>query len=178
MLLPMLGLLAGCQTTTDVGRPSGRRSIHQEAMAALDQIRARDPSLEPLINSAYAYVIFPEIVTVAVGVGGASGTGEVYQQGQLIGYADLTQASVGAQVGGQKYAELILFRTEQPFLDFRQGSFEFDARASAVAASSGAAAAADYSRGVLVETLPQSGLMVQAALGVQKFQFTPIAATR
>jgi hypothetical protein len=42
-----------------------------------------------------------------------------------------------------------------------------------VAASKGAASTADYRRGVIVFTLPESGLMAQAAIGGQKFRYQP-----
>jgi len=42
-------------------------------------------------------------------VGGAYGRGEVYEQGQKIGWSDLSQATIGAQLSGQTFSELILF---------------------------------------------------------------------
>jgi lipid-binding SYLF domain-containing protein len=148
--------------------------LHQRAQAAVADLKREDPSLESLLNSSYAYVIFPRITAGAVGIGGAYGDGEVYQKGKLIGFADVSQGSVGLQLGGQTFAELIMFRTETTYVNFKNNTLEFDARVSAVAASSGSARAADYSNGVLVLYLPEGGLMFQAAVGGQSFRFRPV----
>ena len=47
----------------------------------------------------------------------------------------------------------------------------FAAQASAVAAAEGAASAADYNRGVLVFTRTRGGLMFEASIGGQSFDF-------
>ena len=148
--------------------------LHQRTQSSLADFRATDPSLDDMVNKAYAYAIFPNVVTAAVGVGGGHGNGEVYQGSRLIGRADMSQATIGAQLGGQRFAELILFENTQSLSEFQHGTVEFDARASAVAASRGAASSANYDRGVIVFTLPQSGLMAQAAIGGQKFRYADI----
>jgi lipid-binding SYLF domain-containing protein len=83
----------------------------------------------------------------------------------------MTQASVGAQVGGQTFAEIIFFESPAAFEDFKASKFEMSAEASAVAAAEGASTAAKYTGGVAVFTLPKKGLMVQASIGGQKFKF-------
>ncbi|HEY4330118.1 MAG TPA: hypothetical protein VGN88_10320 [Phycisphaerae bacterium] len=167
-------LLAACGTTPNPGTTDDRINTHDQATGALSQFEQTDATLQSKLDNAYAYAIFPEVVTAAVGVGGAHGNGEVYQHGQLIGYADMSQANVGVQLGAQKYAELILFENDARLSDFQHSTIEFDARATAVAASSGAAATANYSNGVIVFSMPQSGLMFQAAVGGQKFRYTPV----
>jgi lipid-binding SYLF domain-containing protein len=104
-------------------------------------------------------------------VGGAHGKGLVYEKTTLVGQATLTQASVGAQVGGQTFAELIFFETPAALQDFKAGKFEMSAEVSAVAAAEGASKSADYKKGVAVFTLPKSGLMVSASIGGQKFKY-------
>jgi hypothetical protein len=52
----------------------------------------------------------------------------------------------------------------------------FSAQTSAVALKSGASANARYGDGVAVFTASGSGLMVEAGIGGQKFQFTPFEA--
>ena len=85
----------------------------------------------------------------------------------------MTQVNIGAQIGGQSFAELILFRDQYALTRFETGQTTFDARATAVAAASGAGTAANYQYGVMVFTLPLDGLMVQAAIGGQHFTFAP-----
>jgi lipid-binding SYLF domain-containing protein len=166
-------LLAACGTTPNTGTFEEREALHADALTSLSEFRRLDDSLQPRLDSAHAYAIFPKVVSGAVGVGGAHGKGEVYQAGQLIGYADMSQGSIGVQLGAQRYAELILFENDRALTEFKNSTVEFDARASAVAASKGAAATANYTNGVMVFSMPETGLMFQAAIGGQKFRFTP-----
>jgi lipid-binding SYLF domain-containing protein len=116
-------------------------------------------------------VIFPSVGKGGVIVGGAYGRGEVYEQGQLVGYADVTQATVGAQLGGQTFSELIVFENREAMDRFKRGNFEFAANVSAVALKAGAAAAARYTNGVAVFVKPEGGAMFEASIGGQKFTF-------
>ncbi len=171
VLVVAAAALLGACGTVNPGDAEDRTLLRQRAQASVSDFKRTDSSLESLLNSSYAYVVFPRITTGAAIAGGAYGKGEVYQKGQFVGYADVTQGSVGLQLGVQRYAELVMFRTETTYLNFTHNTWEFDARASAIAVSAGAAAAADYGTGVLVFTLPEGGLMAQAALGVQQFTF-------
>jgi lipid-binding SYLF domain-containing protein len=167
-------LLAACSASPYPGDFSERDIMHSRVNAAIADFKHNDPSIQNLFEKAEAYVVFPRVVTGAVVFGGAKGRGEVYERGRLVGYAVVTQGSFGAQLGGQEYAEVIFFQNESAFVDFKSGSHEVDARATAIAASNGAAATADYRRGVIVFTLPEGGLMAQASVGVQKFGFQPL----
>jgi hypothetical protein len=104
-----------------------------------------------------------------MGIGGAHGTGQVIVAGSPVARTTLTQVNVGLQLGGQKYAELILFQNTAALDTFLSGAFTFAAQASAVAVASGAAANAKYSGGVKVITMPIGGLMYEATVGGQKF---------
>jgi lipid-binding SYLF domain-containing protein len=165
-------MLAGCGAHASMGDSSDRELLRAQVNATLQECREKDPAIDGLMKSAYAYAVFPRVITAAVGVGGAYGKGEVYQNGKFIGIADMSQGTIGVQLGGQKFGELIVFQREGPFVDFSHGTYEMDARASAIGASSGVATTADYNKGVVVYTLPESGVMAQASLGVQKFRYT------
>lgn len=171
--LAVLGaaFLAGCGSKPSVNSPDEQAELNQQVQAAIDDFKSRDESLGRFFTNAKAYAVFPEIVTGGAGVAGAHGDGEVFSGGQYIGTADVSQASIGLQLGGQKYAEIIFFENEGALVDFEHGTTEFDARATAVAAADGAARTADYTHGVLVFTMPKGGLMAQAAIGGQKFRF-------
>jgi len=168
--------LAACGVTPSTGNARERSELHTDAMDTLSQFRMKDASLQEKMDSAYAYAIFPDVTTAAVGVGGGHGRGEVYQGGTLIGYADISQGNIGLQLGAQSFAELVLFQNQSTLQDFQNSTFTFDARANAVAAASGAAKTADYTNGVLVFDIPQGGLMFQAAIGGQKFRYEPVGA--
>jgi len=49
-------------------------------------------------------------------------------QGEFVGYCDLTQASIGLQLGGQTYTEIIVFENRDAVDQFKSGKLAFDAR--------------------------------------------------
>jgi lipid-binding SYLF domain-containing protein len=148
------------------------------------------PAAQPFFNNAYGYAIFPSVGKGGFFVGGAYGEGRVFQGGSHVGDVSLVQVSIGFQLGGQSFSELIFFRDKEAFDWFTGGSFSFDAQASAVvitagagaqAGSSGASAgatspsssaqAASYMNGVAVFAMQKGGLMYEASLGGQKFTY-------
>jgi lipid-binding SYLF domain-containing protein len=147
--------------------------LKAESQQAVSDFLRTDPSLQKFLDSSAGYVIFPNVGKGGLIVGGAHGKGVVYQNKNVIGLATLTQASIGAQAGGQTFAELIFFETPAALNDFKAGKYEMSAEASAVAAKEGASTTANYKQGVVVFTLPKKGLMASAAVGGQKFSFEP-----
>ena len=168
-------LLSACGDTAKVDTEE-KAKLHDQVQATVADVKKTDPSIQKFFDSAHGYAVFPEIVTAGVGVGGAGGDGEVFENGKFVGYTDLSQGTVGLQLGAQKYGEIIFFENETALTNFKSGTTEFDARATAVAASAGAAAAANYNNGVAVFTIPIGGLMAQAAVGGQKFRFEAASA--
>ena len=127
--------------------------------------------MQSLFSDAYGYVIFPNIGKAGAGIGGAAGNGIVYEKGSTIGAAKMKQLSVGLQMGGQLYSEVIFFETKDALDKFKQGKFEFSGQASAVAVKAGASANVKYREGVMVFTRAKGGLMYEASLGGQKFNY-------
>jgi lipid-binding SYLF domain-containing protein len=146
----------------------------KEVADAIAAFKASDKALVKWFDASYAYVVFPKIVKAAVGIGGASGDGRVYEKGALIGTARVTQATIGAQLGGQSYSEVIFFENKDALERFKADKFEMTAGLSAVAAGEGASKDAKYTSGVAVFTLAKKGLMAEASVGGQKFKFTPV----
>jgi lipid-binding SYLF domain-containing protein len=166
---------AGCsdysRTAGTVPAQRGYVLMAEESMA---RFRRTDPTLDRFFDHAHGYAVFPRITKGAAGIGAAHGKGGVvYEGGEVVGFAEVTQVTVGAQLGGQGYEEIIFFENRRVMDDFKSGRLEFAANASAVAAASGAAASADYASGVAVFTMPIGGLMFEASIGGQKFRFTP-----
>ena len=88
------------------------------------------------------YAIFPNVGKAGVGVGGAYGKGRVYENDKHIGDTSLSQLSVGLQLGGQGYSQIIFFEDERALKEFTSGNFEFGAEASAIAITASAGAKA------------------------------------
>ena len=141
--------------------------------AAIAEFKKSDQQLVKWFDAAHGYVVFPNITKGAVGVGAASGDGRVFEAGAYIGDARVTQVTIGAQLGGQTFAEVIFFETKEALDRFKQDRFEMTAGLSAVAAGEGASKDAKYAQGVAVFTLAKKGLMAEASVGGQKFKFTP-----
>jgi lipid-binding SYLF domain-containing protein len=144
----------------------------QEAVAAMTK---KDEGINKFFKGAVGYAIFPSIGKGAIGIGGATGTGCVYAGGAQIGNARLSQVTVGLQLGGQSYSELIFFQTAKTLDGFKNSDFSFDAQVSAVAVTAGASANAAYRNGVAVFTMAKGGLMYEASVGGQKFSYESLA---
>jgi lipid-binding SYLF domain-containing protein len=136
--------------------------------------QAKDNTFNKTLKKAYAYAIFPEVGKGGFIVGASHGAGEVYKKKKLIGHAKMTQTTVGAQVGGQTYAEVILFKDKKALDRFKANRFEGTAAATAIGGKKGAAAASKYKDGVAIMVLPKKGAMAEAAGGGQKFHFEPV----
>jgi len=144
-------------------------------------------------RDSYGYAVFPTIGKGGFVIGAAHGSGRVYRKGAYVGDASMTQVTVGAQLGGQAYSQIIFFQHKAAFDEFASGNFEFGAQASAVAITAGASAQAGssgasagasgtqksattagrYYKGMAVFTVAKGGLMYEASIGGQKFSYKP-----
>ena len=144
-------------------------------------------------DKSYGYAVFPTIGKGGMVVGGAYGKGRVYEKGKYVGDTSVTQVSVGFQLGGQAYSQIVFFENKHAFDEFTSGNFEFSAQASAVAITAAASAGAstagssagasggkhdattvgEYYKGMAVFTVAKGGLMYEASIGGQKFSYTP-----
>jgi len=162
-----------------VSTASARKNKDKGEIAELvEQVKkdwqAKDNTFNKTLKKAYAYAIFPEVGKGGFIVGASHGAGEVYKKKKLIGHAKMTQTTVGAQVGGQTYAEVILFKDKKALDRFKANRFEGTAAATAIGGKKGAAAASKYKDGVAIMVLPKKGAMAEAAGGGQKFHFEPV----
>lgn len=133
----------------------------------------KDPALRKFFDAAWGYAVFPTVAKGAVGIGGAHGKGVLFEQDEAVGGTTLTQATVGLQLGGQAYSEVIFFEDEEAINRFKTGKFEIAAQATVVAVTLGASADLAYSSGVAVVTMAKGGLMYEASIGGQKFSYDP-----
>ncbi len=141
---------------------------------AIAEFKRADPGIARVFSSAYGYVVFPSVGKGAVGIGGARGSGYVYRRERFVGRSTLTQVTVGFQLGGQVYREVIFFEDKGAFDDFTRGHFALSAQASAVAVKAGASANLGYKGGVAIVTMAKGGLMYEASVGGQKFSYRPV----
>ena len=147
-------------------------------------------------DKSYGYAVFPTIGKGGIGIGGAHGSGGVYAQGTKTGTSKMTQITIGFQLGGQAFSQIIFFEDKHAFDSFTSGNFEFSAQASAVAITAGVSAEANtgggtstgisggrndastthggYRKGMAIFTIAKGGLMYEATLGGQKYSYKPL----
>jgi len=147
------------------------KKIMNDATKAKKTLLKAQSGLQSLFDDSAGYVIFPNVGKGGFVVGGASGNGAVYENGEVIGVAGLKKLNIGLQAGGQAIIEVIFFEDDTALSEFKQGNFSFAAEVSAVALKSGIGLNAKYRDGVAVFVLPKAGLMADASVGGQKFSF-------
>jgi lipid-binding SYLF domain-containing protein len=146
-----------------------------------------------LFDDSYGYAVFPTIGKGGIGIGGAHGSGHVFEQGKFVGRSSMTQVSLGFQFGGEAYSQIIFFQDERAFNEFTSGNFEFGAGANAVVVTAGASAGAGttganagasagkkdattaggYHKGMAVFTIIKGGAMYEVSVAGQKFSYKP-----
>ncbi len=142
-------------------------------------------------NHSYGYAVFPTIGKGGIGIGGAHGSGHVYRQGAYVGDASMNQLTIGFQLGGQAYSQIVFFEDKRAYDEFTSGHFEFGAEATAVAITAAASAqattggsgagasgtehhaktAGTYQKGMAIFTVAKGGLMYEATIGGQRFGY-------
>jgi lipid-binding SYLF domain-containing protein len=145
-------------------------------------------------NKCYGYAVFPTVGKAGFVIGGAYGEGRVYAHGAAVGDTSMTQLSVGFQLGGEGYSQIVFLEDKRSFDEFTSGEFEFGANVGAIvvtAAASGSAAttgatgsasggkkdattAGEYHRGMAVFIIAKGGLMYEASVSGQKFSYRPL----
>lgn len=164
-------ILAFIASSITTNAQSKKEKLIGDSKEAKSEFLKADPKMAGVFGNAYGYVILPNVGKGAIGVGGASGNGIVYEKGKVAGMASMKQVSIGFQLGGQAYREIIFFETKKDLDRFKENRVEFSAQVSAVAATAGASANAKYVEGVMVFTMQKGGLMYEASVGGQKFKY-------
>lgn len=147
----------------------------KEAKDTIAVFKKTDPGISKFFSESAGWVVFPTVGKGAIGVGGAGGSGVLFEGGKAVGEASLAQVTIGLQLGGQSYSEIVFFETAAAMNDFKKGNFALAAQVSAVALAAGASANAKYQSGVAVFTATKGGLMYEASVGGQKFGYKPFA---
>ena len=163
-----------CSTVPEY--PEEKAVLSSEVEDAIALFKAQDPGIESFFSSSYGYAVMPKIVKGAFIVGGASGSGEVFEQGKMVGYCRMDQATLGFSIGGESFQEIIFFEDMTDLYVFMTEGYTFSAQVTTVAMSAGTAAKTDYNAGMAVFIMTDTGLMVDASVGGQKFHYVPIDA--
>ncbi len=176
LCLTMAVVLAGCAIAPE--KPEAKAVLSAEVTEAIAIFKNRDPEIQRFFESSYGYAVLPKVFKGALVAGGAYGKGEVYEQDKMIGYCNMSQATLGFSLGGEYFREIIFFQKKDDLEVFKTEEFTFSLQATGVAATVGAAAKADYKSGMAVFITTDKGLMVDASLGGQKFKYIDKSAAQ
>lgn len=158
-------------------KPEQERVLDLEAIARREQLILKRPELKNELRRAYGYAVFPSLGRAGLVLGGSYGHGVVFEDGEPIGYATLSQITLGVQVGGQTYAEIIFFEDADAMEGFKGGKVAFAANASAVLVKAGASGTIDYAN-CTAHAYSRGGMLLEGSLGGQKFNFVPPSSER
>ena len=156
-----VAMLAVAACSTAPSSEADKKSQTWEVEATIAKFKNKDAAVGVYQKNAYGYAVLPAVLKTGVGLGGASGRGQVFEGGKMIGYVRLSSASIGFQLGVQSFSEIIFFQDKVAFAKFKSGEFGFDANASAVAVTAGAATKVAYRNGVAVFVMADAGLMYE-----------------
>ena len=167
---------------------------HADKFTDTINVFKKSEAVQPFFKNAYGYAVFPTIGKAGFVIGGSYGTGQVHKGGKVTGEVSVIKGSIGFQLGGQAFSQMIFFQDKRAYDEFTSGDFEFDATASAVAITAGVQAKAgtegatagasagpatgvqaetNYHKGMAVFVHTKGGLMYEASIGGQKFTFKP-----
>lgn len=153
----------------------------------------KDAGISDMFSSSYGYALFPTIGKGGFVIGGAYGEGRVYEQGTYIGDTSMAQLTVGFQLGGTGFSQVVFFQDKRALAEFTDGEFEFGAEAQATILTAAAGASANtggssatasggknnantggsgYTNGMATFAITKGGLMYELSIGGQKFGYT------
>ena len=153
------------------------------------------PAVAKFFDNSYGYAVFPTIGKAGFVVGGSYGKGQVYRDGKVTGKTAVMEGSIGFQLGGEAFSQIIFFQDKRAYDEFTSGNFEFGATAQAVVITAGVQAQAgttgtsagasagpktgvqaetEYVKGMATFVHSKGGLMYEASIGGQKFTFEPL----
>lgn len=157
-------------------QPGDQRGFDRQAAAMVPRLEAIDPQLRRYFQTSHAQAIFPVVGEGGLVVGNGWGQGAVFVDGEVVGYASVSEHSIGGVVGGEKFSVVIFFETRAALASFQSGGLKWDASAGAVAGTSGVSTKGEYDEGVVVFDVDQEGLMANASVGIAVFSYESVAA--
>lgn len=168
--------------------------VMADSLSDTIEVFKKSPAVRPFFDTAYGYAVFPVVGKGGLFIGGAYGKGKLYRAGRATGTVTLSKMTLGLQFGGQAFSEIVFLEDDRAYNEFTSGSFEFDANLSAVAITAGAQARIgsmgptagasagpatgiqaghSYRKGMAAFVHAKWGLMLEAAVGGQRFVFQP-----
>ena len=170
---PLVFASCGSVPTTQAEMDTKMDEVGPNARKEIADMIAKDSTLKPLVDDAYGVIIFPSVASGALILGGQGGDGVVFKGGEPWGLAKLAAGSIGLQIGGETFSELVIMKDEDAFNTVTANKFSFTAGLSASAVKAGAALDARFENGIVAFVSTNGGLMASAAIGGQEISCFP-----
>lgn len=166
-------LLASMADAMATWEPETGNRLQARAAAATEKIHREVERSHPYFEDAYAYAVWPGVVCVALGFGGAYGKGVVVEQGSAVGTVGLWQLSSGIQGGAKSFAMIIFFKDKDTLDGLKRGDLQFTGKAAVNIGTFGAAGTPAYNDGVAIIPVTNLGLMLEFSAAGSKFNYKP-----
>jgi len=137
--------VAACSSTTDPAQASAkRREIDMQVDNALGELFTNAQGARAVANASEAVLVFPEVFTAGVLVGGSHGNGALRKGNSTLGYYSLNSGSVGLLAGAQTRTLYVFFMTPEALARFQESDgWTIGGDASVVMVDAGAMARLD-----------------------------------
>ena len=166
--LAVTAFIASACATKDPDAATERRTLDAQADAALARLGSQVPGSRERVAKARGVLVFPEMKTAGLVVGGSRGRGVLRSGAGTAGYYHTSGASIGLLAGGDSKAVYVLFMTQEALDKFNRGNgWTIGADASVTFATHGGDASIDTETGrhpVIGYVLTNSGLLLNASL--------------
>ena len=169
-------ITAGC--TKRVSTPpsseqwQSRPVLETQMQEAVKYFRLRDPTIRRFFDDSYGLAAFSIYKAPSSG-GGAFGRGQVYEMGNMVGTASISQETVDFSIPSDYFREIIFFKDKADFNNFKANRLIFGPQVIGIALSEGVAAKSDYTNGMAVFIMTDTGPMSDAPLAGQRFIYAP-----
>jgi lipid-binding SYLF domain-containing protein len=168
VLLAGTALVAACSTTPDAAQASAkRREIDVQVDGALGQLFTNAPGARQMASNSEGFLVFPEVFTAGLLVGGSHGTGALRKGANSLGYYSVSSGSVGLLAGAQTRTLFVFFMTPAGLARFQQSDgWTIGGDASVAVMDAGAMGRLDKGAGPAIIGLVrnQQGLMANLSL--------------
>ncbi|OBJ08244.1 hypothetical protein A5623_03695 [Mycobacterium colombiense] len=152
--------------------------LHAEVLAALKKVQSRNPDLKKVLDESAGFAVVPSIGRASLVLGSAFGIGEVLKGERVIGYAAIVELTIGVQLGGTTFHELVVFHDEGALKNFKKGKYAFSADAAVEMVKAGAQGSKRFGADPSIYVFDDGGMLLDLAIGGQKFIFKPAALGR
>jgi len=156
-------LLAATMAPPQAAVAASATELSTDGKAALERLYAESDRARRYGQNAKAILVFPRIVKAGLVVGGQSGEGVLFVNGEPTGYYRISAASVGLQAGGQTFGYVLFLMNDEAVSYLREhDGWAIGTGPNVVVYNEGAAAAANSTtlrEDIVAFPFDQRGLM-------------------